>query len=90
MSFCRENSGLGGLIQSRPERPEDLSPFGELPIENGPRPSLRVAGFGCQTTAGNARITNEFLVSLGDQEPPANKGSGHWERLLGPPAGERP
>lgn len=52
--------------------------------------SPRVAGSGCQTAAGNARITNELLVSLGDKEAPANKGSGHCERLLGPPAGERP
>lgn len=42
----------------------------------------------CQTTAGNASITNEFRISLGKRKSPAN--GGNCRKLLGPTVGKRP
>lgn len=85
---CDSAVGQGALYSQGLSTPNS-GPLVEVPIGEtalgrvweGARPW-------CQTTAGNASITNEFRVSLGKEEFPANRGN--CGKLLGPPASERP
>ena len=86
----RAFGGGGGDLYHQGLSTPNSGPLVRPPLGNGPGPGLGATRVWCQTTAGNVSITNEFLVSLGSKEAPANRGEGRWERLLGPPAGERP
>lgn len=81
--------GLGGFTQSRPEYPTFSSLVRSL-LDRDRALDWGVARSWCQTTAGNASITNEFSVSLRNKKAPANRGQGNCGKLLRPPASEKP